>query len=83
MKRNIPWYLIISKLKGELTASDEQLFEKWLSVAEHKGLFEELQEVWKQVRAKAVGYTVDTDSCWNELMRRMNEKEQTESLNNY
>ena len=51
MKRNIPWDLIISKLKGELTASDEQLFEKWLSVAEHKGLFEELQEVWKQVRA--------------------------------
>lgn len=81
MKRNIPWDLIISKLKGELTASDEQLFEKWLSVAEHKGLFEELQEVWKQVRAKAVGYTVDTDSCWNELMRRMNEIEQTESLN--
>ena len=75
MKKNIPWDLIISKLKGELTADDEQLFEKWLSVAENKELFEELQEVWKQVRAKAVEYTVNTDSCWNELIRRMNEKE--------
>ena len=28
MKKNIPWDLIISKLKGELTADDEQLFEK-------------------------------------------------------
>lgn len=80
MKRNIPWDLIISKLKDELTACDEQLFEKWLSVAENKGLYEELQEVWKQVRAKAVDYTVDTDSCWNELMRRIAEKEQTKSL---
>lgn len=78
MKKNIPWDLIISKLKGELAAGDEQLFEKWLSVAENKGLFEELQEVWKQVRAKAVEYTVNTDSCWNELIRRMNEKELTE-----
>lgn len=82
MKRNIPWDLIISKLKDELTASDEQLFEKWLSVAENKGLYEELQEVWKQVRAKAVDYTVDTDSCWNELMRRIDGKEQTKPLNN-
>lgn len=40
MKKNIPWDLIISKLKGELTADDEQLFEKWLSVAENKELFE-------------------------------------------
>ena len=72
MKKNIPWDLIISKLKGELAAGDEQLFEKWLSVAENKELFEELQEVWKQVRAKAVGYRVNTDSCWNELIRGMN-----------
>lgn len=81
MKRNIPWDLIISKLKDELTASDEQLFEKWLSVAENKGLYEELQEVWKQVRAKAVDYTVDTDSCWNELLCRIGEKEQTKPIN--
>ena len=78
MKKNIPWDLIISKLKGELAADDEQLFEKWLSVAENKELFEELQEVWKQVRAKAVEYTVNTDSCWSELIRRMNEKELAE-----
>lgn len=39
MKKNIPWDLIISKLKGELTAGDEQLFEKWLSVARKQRTF--------------------------------------------
>ena len=67
MKKNIPWDLIISKLKGELTAGDEQLFEKWLSVAENKELFEELQEVWKQVRAVVCIFDlVCTGSCGRE-----------------
>ncbi len=78
MKREIPWDLIISKLKEDLDADGERQLAGWLADAENKAIYDELQGVWEKVRAKVVDYTPDTDYYWKELTRRMDAVEEAQ-----
>lgn len=71
MRREIPWDLIISKLKQTQTADEDQQLERWLSDGNHREVFEELQQVWQKTQAKASGYTPDASHYWKELSQRM------------
>lgn len=71
MKRELPWDLIISKLKEEITDDDNRRLSEWLSDSANREVYEELQEVWLKVCTKVIDYTPDTDYYWKELMCRM------------
>lgn len=77
MKKEIPWNLIVSKLKNELTEDEEVRLSEWLC---HNGeLFEELSALWAKIQANAASYTPDAGHYWNELSRRMHAAEASSS----
>lgn len=75
MKKEIPWNLIISKLKQEITEEDDRRLMEWLSDSENKDVFEELCQVWQKVRERSTRYIPNTNKYWNELTARMKKQE--------
>ena len=73
MKKEIPWELIISDLKQDISDADKKHLEEWVSIDENRKVYEELRGVWEKVRAKVINYTPDVDFYWKELMQRMEE----------
>ena len=43
MKKEIPWELIISELKQDISDADSKRLEEWLSVGENREVYEELR----------------------------------------
>ena len=80
MKKEIPWELIISALKQDISDADGKRLEEWLSVGENREVYEELRGVWEKIRVKVVSYTPDVDFYWKEMMQRMKECEEAENL---
>ena len=78
MKKEIPWELIISDLKQDISDADKKHLEEWVSIDENRKVYEELRGVWEKVRAKVINYTPDVDFYWKELMQRMEECEDAE-----
>lgn len=78
MKKEIPWELIISDLKQDISDAGKKQLEEWLSAAENQEVYEELRGVWEKVRAKVISYTPDLDFYWKELMQRMEKCEEAE-----
>ena len=50
MKKEIPWILIIQKLKHDITAEEEHDLTVWLAEDNHRVIFEELQMLWQRVQ---------------------------------
>lgn len=78
MKKEIPWELIISELKQDISDADSKRLEEWLSVGENREVYEELRGVWEKIRAKVVNYIPDIDFYWKEMMCRMEACEEAE-----
>lgn len=75
MKKEIPWDLIVSKLKQDLTADEDRQLAEWLSDEGNREVFDELQQVWQKVQARAASYTLDKNKYWAELSKRMKASE--------
>lgn len=71
MKKEIPWDLIVSKLKQDLTAEEDNRLAEWLSDEGNREVFDELQQVWQKVQARVASYTPDKNKYWAELSKRM------------
>lgn len=71
MTREIPWNLIVSKLKKENTAEEDAELDAWLSDSGNQEVFEELRNLWDKIRSNASDYVPDKDYYWKELSRRM------------
>ena len=69
MKKEIPWNLIIQKLKHDITAEEEHDLTVWLAEDNHRVIFEELQTLWQKVQENAINYTPDTNYYWKELSK--------------
>ncbi|MGL5786167.1 MAG: FecR family protein [Bacteroidales bacterium] len=69
--KQIPWDLVISKLKGILSAKEEKEWQKWISNNNNQLLFDEIQALWNEIQSKVIDYKVDMESCWQELQRRI------------
>lgn len=74
--KQIPWDLIISKLKGILSEKEERAWQRWISNNNNKELFIEIQAIWNEIQSKVIHYEVDTEACWAELQRRITVKEE-------
>ena len=71
MKNRLPWDLIVSKLRKELSPEDELLFNEWLLTNDNGHLFEQLEFVWGRVQQKVSVYEPDLEYYWNELSARI------------
>lgn len=71
MKREIPWNLIVSKLKKESTAEEDARLETWFSGSGNREVFGEFQALWSKIQSNASDYVPDKDFYWKELSRRM------------
>lgn len=67
MNNNIPWDLIIPKLRQELSAEDEILFNRWLTTGNNQELFRQIETVWRNVQEKSSTYEPDSEFHWQKL----------------
>lgn len=77
MKKEIPWDLIVSKLKQDLTAGEDKRLAEWLSDEKNREVFDELQQVWQKVQTRVASYNPDKNQYWAELSRRMGTRQAT------
>lgn len=75
MMKQIPWDLIISRLKETLSAEELTQWKAWISVPKNQLLFAEIQSLWNEIQSTALDYKVDAEACWAELQRRISAKE--------
>ncbi len=73
MENNIPWDLIISKLRQNLSEKDENYFQEWLNIGCNRELFRELEIVWKNVQEKSAGYEPDVEYYWKQLSAKIHQ----------
>jgi len=73
MEQKLPWDIIISKLRGDITQNDFINFENWLNEGDNFQLFQQLQTVWENVQNKVANYEPDLEYYWKELSDRMEE----------
>ena len=71
MKRHIPWNLIRSYLKKEMTQEEDALFSEWISVPENKLLFRHIEKLWIAVLASSSAYQPDTSYYWDKMKKRI------------
>ncbi|MGL4331776.1 MAG: FecR family protein [Bacteroidales bacterium] len=75
MIKQIPWNLIISRLKDTLSAEELIQWKLWINKSENQALFVEIQSLWNEIQSTAIDYKVDTEACWAELQKRISAKE--------
>lgn len=75
MIKQIPWNLIISRLKDTLSAEELIQWKLWINKSENQALFVEIQALWNEIQSTAIDYKVDTEACWAELQKRISAKE--------
>lgn len=76
-QQNIPWELIISKLKQEITEEDNEKLMHWADNPECQAVLEDLKVLWHKIQTSARDYTPDKDYYWKELSVRMNRSGQS------
>lgn len=73
MKRNLPWDLILSKLRQTLSQEEEISFNKWLKLHDNLQIFQEIAILWKNVQEEESNYVPDIESNWKKLSVRIQE----------
>lgn len=75
MDKQIPWPLIVSRLKNELGEEEEERFAQWLRAGENLRLYQELAALWDEIQKEASSYTPDTAYYWKQLETRIKGKQ--------
>ena len=75
MNKKLPWDIIISKLRGNLSEEDAKSFTNWLEQENNYHLFQQLQTVWENIQQKVATYEPDMEYYWKELSARMDNAE--------
>lgn len=71
MNKKLPWDIIISKLRGNLSEEKAENFTNWLELDDNRQLFHQLQIVWDNIQHKVANYEPDMEYYWKELSARM------------
>lgn len=78
MNKNIPWKLIISDLKNEITEQETILLDKWRTTDENNALYLELSSLWEEIQKDAASYHPDTEYYWKQLEAKINSRKKKE-----
>lgn len=71
MKNKIPWDLVISKLREEVSPEQEIILNEWLNADDNRQLFQQLTLVWENIQKKVSVYEPDIEYYWKELSARI------------
>ena len=71
MKNKLPWDLIVSKLRKEISPEQEILFNNWMDIDNNRQLFQQLELVWEKIQKKVSVYEPDLEYYWKELSARI------------
>ena len=80
MNERIPWDLIVSKLRQDLSDGEEQSFQKWLEQDNNQQLFQQLEIVWENIQRKVETYEPDVEYYWKELSSRIDRSVSEEDI---
>lgn len=80
MTKHIPWELIISGLKNEITAQQTTLLDKWRTKEENKAIYLEIVSLWEEIQKDASAYHPDTAYYWKQLETKINSREKKKSV---
>lgn len=72
MEKKIPWRIIINHLKGEHSPEDDILFQKWISNKDNEQLFDEIKQLWLEIRTDASQHDPDVSYYWKIMESRIN-----------
>lgn len=81
MNRKLPWDIIISKLRGNLSEEGEISFAQWLGQDDNSHLFQQLQNLWDNIQHKVANYEPDLAYYWKELSAQINKPEELPQTN--
>lgn len=76
-QNNIPWELIISHFKQEISEKDSEKLRHWASDPECQAILEDLKDLWQKIQDSSRNYTPDKEYYWKELSARMHKSEQS------
>ena len=79
-QENIPWELIISKFKQEISEGDNEQLMRWADNPECQAILEELNTLWQKIQERSADYTPDKEYYWKELSARINKARQPEKV---
>lgn len=71
MKKELPWDLILPKLKNDITYPQQAALDAWLADGDNSILLAHLEVLWSEIRAEASGYEPDVEECWQKLSERL------------
>jgi len=71
MKKNIPIDIIAGHLRGGNSASEEKLFEAWLSLDGSKDIFNDIVNTWNDTYCES-NFGCGKDDAWSTLSERLN-----------
>lgn len=74
-KKELPWSLIIDKLSGEISPTDNDKLEAWLTDDEHRDLFRSISAVWDSVQEEAARIQPDEERCWKIIAEKIGYEE--------
>ena len=74
-KKELPWSLIIDKLSGEISPTDNDKLEAWLADEEHRDLFRSISAVWDSVQEEAARIQPDEERCWEIIAEKIGYEE--------
>ena len=74
-KKELPWSLIIDKLSGEISPTDNDKLEAWLTDDEHRDLFRSISAVWDSVQEEAARIRPDEERCWEIIAEKIGYEE--------
>lgn len=69
--RNIPWDLIVAKLKNTISEEQEQQLAQWLDEEHNMEVYSELSKLWQTLHSEYSSYTPDLEANWQKLSQRI------------
>lgn len=75
--KELPWSLIIARLSGEISPTDNEKLEIWLADEGHRALFRSISSVWDSVQTEASRIQPDEKRCWEIIARKIGYEEKT------
>lgn len=71
MKKELPWDIIISKLKNDIAPEQQVSLDEWLTEDGNRDIFMQLEELWHELRVNASAYEPDLAKRWQEISARL------------
>lgn len=63
--------LLIRALKGTLDTASRREFDRWVSDADNRRIYENALRIWDDVQRRTSAYNPDRDRLWEQLQSRI------------